>query len=328
MQTHNLPKEIPVKRRLSLELAVILIILFCIFSGFQEVYLGSLFQTVDPILTMVATFGITAVAFSFTQVRGWSAFKKQLRQAPWIVVGLNITTVASWVGFFLALKWIEPAVVSAIALSAGPVVTVLITRWVSPSTEVLLSEHLGAIGSAIGIALLCFTTLKGLGSTGTTHESHAALGVVLSAVCSLGIAGNTFFQKRMSSEGYNPNQVMASRFWLLLIVGLVIGWEPLPGDYGWWRFSVIATVLALSTVMVPLYLLALSIERLEPVTVSLVLSTMPAVTYFFQLFDSRLMPSGLSLVGIFVCLGASVIGVMGRLRSWTSPGATSAETMP
>lgn len=295
------------------ELGVLLVGAFNLIGAFQEVYLGNLFQTLDPVLVMVTTFFITAFLFVALEIRRLPTLVNVCKTHFKAVLLVNASTTMSWLGFFMALKYLEPAIVSAMCFAVGPVLTTAGSRFLRPEVPLLRLETISAGGTLAGLVILAASTLTGTSSIGSLSLPIAALGLGLSATSALGIMGNTFFQKRLSEAGLTAQQVMCLRFWMLILVGTFLVPDFTLGEINSNEFILQSLFIAVFTVVLPLYILQLGIERLEPITVSLILATMPIVTFFLQLFDSRLVPSFYTLIGVTLCLVFSVVGIFARI---------------
>ena len=122
---------------------VLLIFSFNILSSVQAVYLSDMLQKVDVFTTLILTFSLVSLYFSITQMMSKRAFV-ETQWKDWI--GVNITTAGSWFGFFIALKYIEPAISGALANSVGPLLTILITVLILRKEALSGSQLITALG--------------------------------------------------------------------------------------------------------------------------------------------------------------------------------------
>ncbi|PWU19550.1 MAG: hypothetical protein C5B49_05590, partial [Bdellovibrio sp.] len=286
-----------ISKQRSEELGLLLVTIFVFAGAFQEVYLGNIVQRRDPVLVMFCTFLIAFLFFNGVGNR--TVFSKVRKSASlWKdVLLMNFTTALSWFGFVLALQELEPAIVSVICFSLGPVLTALLNSTFRPGRILLRVEVLSSLGMTFSVLFLVATAVMGTTGVGKINSIQAFLGIAWAVSSAFGIMGNTFYSKRLSAKGMSASETMAVRFPLLLVLGvatLIKSKTAVPLDG---HFFLEVLLLSVSTVIIPLYLLQLGIESIEPITVSLVMSLTPVVTYFLQLFDSRLMPSITSLIG-------------------------------
>nr|QIG99344.1 EamA family transporter [Bradyrhizobium sp. 6(2017)] len=211
-----------------------------------------------------------------------------------VLVSLNVVTAISWIGLFIGLKYAEPAIVVAFMVALGPTATVwlnaLIRRQgVPPASDVVVSVTIAAIG--------CYMIwISASGNAGMEWGTRSSFGIVLAIVAGLSLALTNILVKLLFDRGFSVRQVLAHRFnaTILLLLGLV--------DYSSLVLEIsqhwlaIATI-GLSTIIVPLLLIQAGIRGVEPFTINMVLSTAPIITFLFQYFDSRIVPSSHTFVG-------------------------------
>jgi drug/metabolite transporter (DMT)-like permease len=297
------------------ESGIIYVLIFVVLGAFQEVYVGSLVQKVNPILVMTVTFGIALVYFNLLAFKNKQHTLALVKNHKALILILNVTTALSWFGFMVSLKYLEPAIVSCICFSVGPILTSLFNPIFNRGSKILKGEVLSAIGMGVGVLALTYSSASGVSGLGLRPSAEVITGIIAATCSAVGIMGNTFFSKKMSVVGFSSSQTMSLRFFLLTLFGaatLILR----PIDLAF-NISFVFEMLALSvaTVILPLYLLQVGIERLEPITVSLLISSMPVVTFFLQLFDHRLSPSLFTLAGVAFCFIASAAGVFVRYHA-------------
>lgn len=295
-------------------IGILLIVAFNALSAAKEVYVAHLLQAAHPIVVLSFTFSITALFFLALEVRSFDSYIQSLRRQSVNVLLLNITTMVSWMSFFMALKFMEPAVADAIGFALGPILTIMLWRVLRPDRPATRSEVIAAIGILIGVLLLLGSTWIGRSAVGHISLNNNLLGLACSLLCGLAVVGNTIFSKRLSDHGMTARRIMAQRFLLLIVSGIALWPASVQLASITFEFIGIMLLIALLGVIVPLYLLQLGIERCEPVTVSLLLSCLPAFSLLLQLFDPRLSVSYYSVAGIILCVGFTGIGVISRIE--------------
>lgn len=295
-------------------IGIMLIIAFNVLSAAKEVYVAHLLQAAHPMVVLLFTFSITALFFLSLEVRSFASYVQGLRRQRVNVLLLNITTMVSWMSFFMALKFIEPAVADAIGFALGPILTIMMWRALRPDRPATRGEVVAAIGIFIGVLVLLGSTGSGRSAVGHISFNDNLLGLACSLVCGLAVVGNTIFSKRLSDSGMTAHRVMAQRFLLLIASGIALWPASVPLASITIEFMGIMLLIALFGVIIPLYVLQLGIERCEPVTVSLLLSCLPAFSLLLQLFDPRLALSYYSVAGIILCVGFTGIGIISRIE--------------
>jgi drug/metabolite transporter (DMT)-like permease len=290
--------------RTALWLGTALVIAYDLVSGGNEVFVANRLQTLDPVLLLTLSTAIAVAVFNAVQVRRWALLVRQVRADLGLVGLLNLISALTWVSFFVALKYAEPALVAAVCAAVAPMLTIVMARWIRPGSSVLAVEWLVAAG--ILTLLVASWYVSTAGRSGAPSASPA-LGIGASLVCGVGIAMTPTCSKRLYDVGWRATQVMAVRFWALLAltaVAVAAGGR-LHESSGLVDVGAAALVTAVVGTVGSLYLLQLGIERLEPVTVALLLAAGPLFTLALQAFDPRLHPSPASAA--IVCLVAALV---------------------
>jgi drug/metabolite transporter (DMT)-like permease len=230
---------------------------------------------------------------------------------------LNITTVVSWLSFFYAIKYLEPAVMSAISMSVGPVLTLFLAPIFLPATSFSRGEVFAALGIFSGVLLLTLSSVQGHSAVGILSTRDLIYGLMNCLIGGISIVGNTLYSKRLSDSGWTAGQIMSRRFYLLILVSLLFGWSSITRET--FSSSMIAPFLLISFlgIIIPLYSLQLGIQRCEPLVVSLALSIGPVFSFLLQRFDQRLALSLSSFVGIAFICGFTVVGALFRSKRST-----------
>lgn len=307
-------------RRTANQLALVGVIqigAFVLSGAVQEVYLGRFFQSEDPILFMFLSFGITALFFQVFTFRRAKEIWTKARKSWVNVIKVNIFTFISWFAFFLALRDMEPAVVGTICFAIGPVVSTFLWKYIRPETPALDVEKCCALGVLAGVAVLIISAFMGKGSLGTLEQSRLISGTIFALLSAFAILGTTFISKRLNEQGMHASEIMAVRFPVLIVAGslyLLLQEGGVSLSSPWWSYGMQVLLVTALTIIIPLFLLQKGIEKLEPITVTLLLSTMPIITFFLQLFDSRLIPSIYTFLGISIALAMACLGTLARLN--------------
>jgi drug/metabolite transporter (DMT)-like permease len=295
------------------QMGAIYVLLFNLLSASKAVFVGNLVQGTHPIVVAFWTFGIAAIFFLILNLRS-GRLPLIARQNMKNVALLNISTAGAWVTYFYALKYLEPAIDGALAFAVGPIITVVFWKALRPTKPVLPNEKLASIGILIAVLFLAFTSLTGKSGwqVSTNDSIFGIVCAILSGVC---VVGNTVFSKHLSEHRVNALEVMGIRFWLLLLVCVLL-WPPGNPPFQLPQSSYISfLIVGFAGIVLPLFILQLGIERSEPITVSLILATLPAISFLLQFLDKRLSTSMLSLLGITGCVFFTALGTKLRLTA-------------
>ncbi|WP_342710190.1 EamA family transporter [Bradyrhizobium sp. B124] len=267
--------------------------LYVVVSAAGEVYAASYFQQADVFVALLLSFA--AVCLTFNLLAGHEENNARVTKSSLLIfVSLNLVTAISWIGLFIGLKYAEPAIVVAFMVALGPAATVwlnaLIRRQgVPPGSDIVVSVLIAATGSYM-------VWISASGNAGVEWGARSSFGLFLAIVAGLSLALTNILIKLLFDRGFSGRQVLAHRFYgvILLLLGLVDHFSIVPEISRHW-FAIAA--IGLSTIIVPLLLIQEGIRRIEPVTVNMVLSMAPIITFLFQFFDSRIVPSSHTFVG-------------------------------
>lgn len=274
-------------------LGVFFVALYVVVSAAGEVYAASYFQQADVFVALLLSFAVVCLMFNLLarHERG------EATVAKWsllVFVALNVVTAISWIGLFIGLKYAEPAIVVAFMVALGPTATVWLNALIRrqsapPASDIVVSVTIATIGSYM-------IWISASGHAGVEWGARSSFGIVLAIVAGLSLALTNILVKLLFDRGFSGRQVLAHRFYgtILLLLGLVDHSSIVPEISQHW--FAIATI-GLSTILVPLLLIQQGIRRVEPFTVNMVLSTAPIITFLFQYFDSRIVPSSHTFIG-------------------------------
>jgi drug/metabolite transporter (DMT)-like permease len=212
------------------------------------------------------------------------------------------------------MKNMEPAVANSIANALGPVITLLLARQMGRTDKPSRLEIFGAIGVLAGMLALVEVTWAGKSGLTGVGQDQVRLGLGMAIVCGVSMAANNLFSKRLNLKGWSAEQILAKRFYVLLLLAGAL----LPPHTLEWISSVphVATVVFVSVlgIIVPLYAFQVGLQKLEPMIVSLLLATLPLVAFGVQVLDRRIAFSPYSLVGVVMVIGFSLLGIYSRFR--------------
>ena len=293
-----------------IKIGVCYILIFNLLSGIQGVYLSELLQNVNLFATIAITFFFVSMFFIIAlPFKKPQSYHKSRTVNLKNIIGLNIATAGSWIGFFTALKYIEPAVVSALANAVGPLLTLFITVLIIKSDKLTRGQILSALGVLFFMLLIINSTMSHSITTEAFVFTNSIFGVIMAIVCGLSMVMNTIFSKKLNEEGVLPHEIMAFRFILIIVVsGAAAGFDTLIEtiqDYG---FPLL--LVAFLGNVIPLYFLQLGISKVPPLIVSNCLVIAPLFYFLLQQFSERISFSVETLfciLGSLICIISSII---------------------
>jgi drug/metabolite transporter (DMT)-like permease len=270
---------------------------FSSLTAAKEVISGATLQRTDPFLLVFSTFSLTAALF---HLYGWSAGQPQAVQAQHRrdLVMINVASTCSWIFFFYALKYIEPALVTSIITATGPLITLGLDTLVRRRRTISSADLLA--GTAILFSTAYLIWVASSGRSAFSASDRFAVGVALAgcAFSGISVAVTTVYSKRLYDRGWTPSRLMAHRFYLLILTSgvLSLGADDWLGQLR--RDWLLIGLIACGGVALPLYVLQLGIQRCSPLTVATIIAVGPAFTILFELFDRRLKWSLASFWGV------------------------------
>ncbi|MEK4024818.1 DMT family transporter [Sporosarcina sp. FSL W7-1283] len=284
-------------------IGVAALILSAILTALSQVYYGNRVQSVHPFLFTGISFFITTCYFQ------WFARKQRLpyywRKAISPLVKLNLSSALTFMGFYYALKYIEPAIVSSLEMGIGPLFVILIALF--QRKAVTLEKWGIAVGTLLTTFLLIYAVFTGQSATAIQWDVNVLLGIFASVACGLGAVLCTIYSKQLSNEGWTSSMILSKRFYGIILLSFFFTYD-LIFDYtleniGW------ILVITFTGVLIPMYLLQKGIQYCETFLVMMSLCFIPVITFFLQLFDSRLQWSNLTLVGVLLLFGLGISSV-------------------
>jgi drug/metabolite transporter (DMT)-like permease len=287
---------------------------YALLTAVIDVYAGNRLQQLSPITVAAVAFSLAAAGLLGIDIarRGLRGAMRPVRTHRRDIIAINVITAVTWLTLLYALKYLEPAIVSVVALALGPALTALLSPLLRRRSSVLAAEVAVSIAILALIAVLMWGSATGLSGLRDLDGRRAAVGLGLAVVCGLACTGNVIYSKRLSDAGLTPLSALAMRYFLTIAVcwGLTatidsprIGTALLPG-----------AVIAVLGVALPHYLCQVGIKHVEPITASLLDTLSPVCAFLLQLLDGRLRPSGLTLAGILGITALVGLGVLARSR--------------
>ncbi|QOZ11690.1 EamA family transporter [Bradyrhizobium sp. CCBAU 51765] len=274
-------------------LGVLFVTLYVVLSAAGEVYAASYFQQADVFVALLLSFAVVCLMFNLLARHGGGG-ATVTKWSLLVFVALNVVTAISWIGLFIGLKYAEPAIVVAFMVALGPTATAWLNALIRrqgapPAADIVVSVTIATIGTYM-------IWISASGNAGVEWGARSSFGIVLAIVAGLSLALTNILVKLLFDRGLSGRQVLAHRFYgtILLLLGLVDHSSILPEISQHW-FAIAA--IGLSTILIPLLLIQQGIRHVEPFTVNMVLSTAPIITFLFQYFDSRIVPSSHTFVG-------------------------------
>lgn len=284
-------------------IGVIALILSALLTAASQVFYANRIQNVHPFLFTGISFFLTACYFSFFAMTQKVEYKWK---SSWqSLVKLNVSSVLAFMGFYFALKFIEPAIVSSLEMGLGPLFVIFLL--------LLQRQFVGkaqwgiALGTLLASILLVVTIFNGQSGVTTIQNTDTILGVIASVFCGIGAVLCTTYSKELSVVGWTSSMVLTHRFYGIIILSFISTFNLLFDyffDHVLWIF-----IMTIGGVLIPMYLLQKGIQYCKTFFVMMSLCFVPVFTFFFQLFDPRLSWSTTTFIGVILLFSLGVCSI-------------------
>ncbi|QQP14118.1 DMT family transporter [Lysinibacillus agricola] len=297
--------ELTLQRKHNLHaIGVLSLILSAILTSVSQVYYANRVQAVHPFLFTGISFFITTLYFQFFSIKQQSSMKWNKAATP-ILLKLNSASVLAFMGFYFALKYIEPAIVSSLEMGLGPLFVILLA--IKQKHHINVAKVSIAIGTLVACLILIYAIFAGKSAL-ITWSKFSLLGILASIICGLGAVLCTLYSKQLSELGWTSSMILSKRFYGIILLSLIATYDVildyLIGNIGW------ILLMTLLGVLVPMYLLQKGIQYCTPFFVMMSLCFIPVFTFFFQLFDTRLQWSNITFLGVVLLLLLGISSVI------------------
>ncbi|NJP32581.1 EamA/RhaT family transporter [Micromonospora sp. HSS6-12] len=294
-------------------MGTLLVLGYCVINSTKSVFEGSLVQHLSPEFIAFNSF-VLAQGFYFLVCRDKKALLATVRRCLPDVIALNLATMVCWVAVLYAFTVFEPAMANSVILGLVPGITIVLGFKLRPGVRALRLEVVAALGMLAAMVFLVAAAWNGSSAIGDLSKGDLAAGLIYCVLTSFALSAVTYFTKRLGDKGMSVQQMMASRFGVLILVtlGLLIARD----SFAAYTPRNIGAILLISTVgvIVSLYLLQAGIVRTEPITVSMLFGTNLIITYLAQFLDPRLHQSTATFIGVVVLSAAMCLGAWARWR--------------
>lgn len=280
-------------------LGVIALVLSAFLTAASQVYYGNKVQAVHPFLFTGISFFITTCYFQWFSRK--ESFSYRWNKTRFSLLKLNLSSMLAFMGFYFALKYIEPAIVSSLEMGVGPLFVVFIALL--QRQRVNIGNSMIAVGTLLTTILLIYAVFMGQSAVKVHWDIYLLLGVIASITAGLGAVLSTIYSKELSRMGWTSSMILSKRFYGIILLSFIFTYDLildyLAGNIGW------ILLVTLSGVLIPMYLLQKGIQYCATFVVMMSLSFIPVITFFLQMFDPRLEWSNLTLIGVILlcCLG-------------------------
>jgi drug/metabolite transporter (DMT)-like permease len=263
---------------------------YCVSLAFAQVFASHLLQTVDPFSFCFYTFTLGTLAFLIYHHKHLRNLYPKLKNNLLTVFWLNITAVGSWLFLVYPLKYINPGIVSTITLGTGPII-VLLFNLIHRENKSPTSEVLVASGLFLSILFIIIQCLLGQNAVSPSPLLNRILSVIFLLIVSVSVVFGTLQNRQLVKAGFSAMDILCVRFLFLIAASglIMLFYHHTHISIELLRSFVYPSILlaALTFVIIPMSLIQIGIQRLDPLTIFIMVPFLPILTYFLYILNTR-----------------------------------------
>lgn len=254
------------------------IFMCCLATAISFVFIGYLNKTHNPMLSIAVTFGYAILLFNLLNFKKFFQLYTLVVHNFRLLVRMNFLTFLNWLSSFMTLNYLDPATALCIILS---IVTITLFFMYTPFNQIKNNKHL--VYSILLILMSMSLIIKNhIDIVSLKNMKVNMFGLLW---CFVGGVSGAFIgthSEKMGNAGFSVTQILATRFYLLTIMGLV-GFYLIPHHMPViieWKYYLISSFII---VIFPLLMYQTAIAALGSLIVSLLEPFTPVFTYFLQI---------------------------------------------
>jgi len=199
------------------------LLISALLTSISQVYYANQVQGVHPFLFTGVSFFITALIFNVIALKQQKRLNVSARSSTNDLVKLNGSSVLAFMGFYYALKFIEPAIVSSLEMGVGPFFAIVVTAMIAKGKiRATRAQWMITFGTFAASLLLVITALFGISGVKVTNSTDFVYGIIASVLCGLGAVLCTIYSKRLSNAGWTSSSILAHRFYAIIALSFLM----------------------------------------------------------------------------------------------------------
>ncbi|WP_412059080.1 hypothetical protein [Bartonella sp. DGB2] len=259
--------------------------IYCLCTAVAAMWISFTFTNVSGFTITFVSFTVAAIIFISCQFIKDRNIFRLMKIHPKFIAIINILTLISWLFAFLSLYNIEPSIDGAIFQGSLPV-GVLVFELIARSTKFFSLRSLSILFIALCLVGLTLSRLLTGSDLLTYQPQQLYLGILLAAIGGFSGGLYAFISGRFHQKFKATTlEILSNRFFLLIILTAILGTAIL----GYGDLIKILSIeagrtikllfLALVSVVLPIFALQMSIEKLGAAKVSIITPFIPALVF-------------------------------------------------
>lgn len=269
-----------------------------ILTSISQVFYANQVQSIHPFLFTGISFFITALYF-----QGFT-FKQRIKvnwmKASKPLLKLNIASAITFLGFYFALKYVEPAIVSSLEMGVAPLF--ILVLMMLQRKRITIKKWAISVGTLLACFILIWAVLNGESGITSQISTEMFIGVFASIFCGIGAVFCSEYSRQLSDYGWTSSMILSKRYIGIILISFIFTYDVI---IPYFMDNIIWILLVtIGGVLIPNYLLQKGIQYTNTFLVMMSLSFIPVFTFLFQLLDARIHFSIVTCVGVlllFIC---------------------------
>lgn len=253
------------------------IFLCCLTSAVSFVFISHLNKTHDQMVSIAVTFGYAAILFNLFNIKNIMSLYSSVAKNFKLIFRMNVMTLLNWVSSFMALNYLDPATAFCIVLC---VISITLFIILTPLSKIKENKHL-VFSILLIMTSMALIIKQHIDTSLLTNSKMIMTGVTWCIIGGISGALIGTSSEGMGKAGFSVTQILATRFYLLIIVSSVAFFfiphtVPVVID---WKYYLLSSFII---VIFPLVMYQTAIKSLGSLIVSLLEPFTPVFTYILQ----------------------------------------------
>ena len=202
-----------------------------------------------------------------------------------IILTVNLSTAIDWILIFISLKYISGSLVNCIVFGVAPLATLLLTLKSYLSKKLIIKDILVTL--SICVILLILSFIYYTHTAQPLDKTYLLISISLCTISGFATGVTVITCKMLQRNNFNPLAIIKTRFILLIIASLaLIAYFNIDISISY-KTLFLTMLLATLFIILPSFLLQKGLETTSAVTAVIVSSSIPVITYLFQIIDPR-----------------------------------------
>src|SRR3990167_4645041 len=193
-------------------------LIYVMLSAAQSVYAGNITQHFSPSALSVFCFMIVTVTTMSMGLVTKKISLRMLQDNARTFFMANVTTAGLWLGFFISVKYIEPALAVIIFGVVGPAMITLVSPFVRPQSVILNAEKYSSLLYLAIFICIVYVVLDHKAAMQNHSLLYSMIGIFSAMLASLATASFSLYAKKLFDNHLTVMQVIPFRFFMLMTI--------------------------------------------------------------------------------------------------------------